>query len=182
MRVKNDQYYSPMKSVLSLKENLHCLPEVVLEPFVGRGDLVKGCQQFISKDINFITNDLYPNPEYEPMTQNDATKSNYWTNAPKVDAVITNPPFSLANASVKAMLESGCASKFYAVMLRLSFLEGTKERGPWMAQNPPDQLIVLPRISFTGKGTDSVTSAWFVWYANKIRINNPIVIIDKTAK
>jgi hypothetical protein len=50
------------------------------------------------------------------------------------------------------------------MLLRLSFLEPTRERGPWLAANPPDLVIVLPRISFTGDGkTDSVTCAWMIW-------------------
>jgi hypothetical protein len=66
--------------------------------------------------------------------------------------------------------------KKVAMLLRLSFLEPTRERGPWLAKNPPDLVIVLPRISFTGDGkTDSVTCAWMIWDAD---IENRGVIVS----
>jgi hypothetical protein len=50
------------------------------------------------------------------------------------------------------------------MLLRLSYLEPTEDRGAWLNSHPPTDLIVLPRISFTGNGkTDSVTCAWIVW-------------------
>lgn len=52
-----------------------------------------------------------------------------------------------------------------AMLLRLSYLEPTKDRGHWLNDHPPTQMIVLPRISFTGDGkTDSVTCAWMIWH------------------
>ncbi len=45
-----------------------------------------------------------------------------------------------------------------------SVLEPCEGRGAWLAAHPPQALIVLPRMSFTGEGkTDSVTCAWVVW-------------------
>lgn len=76
-------------------------------------------------------------------------------------SVITNPPFNQAMEIVKGFVEQKAMSAF---LLRLSFLEPTEARGPWLAANPPAGLIILPRISFTGDGkTDSVTCAWMVW-------------------
>ena len=50
-----------------------------------------------------------------------------------------------------------------ALLLRLSFLEGTRKR-TWLRIDPPKLVIVLPRISFTGDGRhDLVVPAWFLW-------------------
>ncbi len=75
--------------------------------------------------------------------------------------VITNPPFNQAFDILKVSLEAGNCVAF---LLRLSFLEPTFERGMFLAENPPNKILVLPRISFTGDGkTDSVTCAWLIW-------------------
>lgn len=78
------------------------------------------------------------------------------------DWVITNPPFSQAFEIVS--IAHRYATSGVAMLLRLSFLEPTYKRQAWLAANPPNKLIVLPRISFTGDGkTDSCTVAWMIW-------------------
>ena len=48
-------------------------------------------------------------------------------------------------------------------LLRINFL-GSQKRYDFWQQFPPDGLYVLSkRPSFTGKGTDSIDYAWFVW-------------------
>lgn len=77
------------------------------------------------------------------------------------DWVVTNPPWNLASCISQHAMEH--ARSGVALLLRLSFLEATKER-QWLKRNPPKSLIVLPRISFNGTGqTDSVCPAWFLW-------------------
>jgi hypothetical protein len=67
------------------------------------------------------------------------------------------------------------------LLLRLSFLEPTDQRGDWLAENPPDMQIVLPRWSYKENGkTDSVTTAWMVWLRNNsVRFEKPILIVPK---
>lgn len=83
------------------------------------------------------------------------------TTYPKVDFVITNPPYSLAQEFVdKALTEAPVV----IMLLRLGFLESNK-RKEWLNENKPTSLIVLSkRPSFTGDGkTDGSGYAWFVW-------------------
>lgn len=77
-----------------------------------------------------------------------------------VDFIITNPPFSHAKEfAEKALTEANVV----VMLLRLSFL-GSKGRKDFLTKNPPTTLIVLsPRPSFTGKGTDASEYAFFVW-------------------
>lgn len=82
--------------------------------------------------------------------------------------VVTNPPFNQAAQIVPLAYEN--AATGIAMLLRLSYLEPVEDRGSWLNEHPPTELIVLPRISFTGDGkTDSVTCAWMVWQKHHVR-------------
>lgn len=83
------------------------------------------------------------------------------TEFPKVDVVITNPPYSLAQEFVdKALGEADVV----IMLLRVGFLESMK-RWEWWQENPIRSLMVLSqRPSFTEDGkTDGSGYAWFVW-------------------
>lgn len=74
--------------------------------------------------------------------------------------IITNPPYSLAEESVRLCCRN--ASSVW-MLLRLNFWGGIKRRGLFEAY-PPAFCFVLPRRpSFTGKGTDAAEYAWFGW-------------------
>jgi hypothetical protein len=78
----------------------------------------------------------------------------------EVDLVFTNPPFSLAQEFIEHAL--ACAPTVI-MLLRINFL-GSQKRYDFWQQFPPDGLFILSkRPSFTGKGTDSIDYAWFVW-------------------
>ena len=77
-----------------------------------------------------------------------------------VDCIIDNPPFSLAQQFIDRGLSD---ARFNAHLLRLNFF-GSQKRMPWWQDKMPTHLFVLSqRPSFTGKGTDSIEYAWFVW-------------------
>lgn len=84
------------------------------------------------------------------------------------------PAFFLAFEALKVAFEH--ARLGVAFLLRLSFLEPTKDRHEWLIQHADHLRFVIPvnpRANFrkgernprTGKiyGTDNVTVAWFVW-------------------
>jgi hypothetical protein len=147
MRRNLDFYPTGKKLVDILLSNIK-LENIIFEPCAGQGH--------ISKYLNNpITNDIKGGW--------DATNHIYWDNMnPKPDWTVTNPPFSLA---VKILNNAFRYSNVgVAFLLRLSFLEPTKERERFLVSHPPNKLIVLPRYSFTGDGkTDSVTCAWMIW-------------------
>lgn len=179
MRKQHDQYYTPAGMVqhLSVVKEIDTAAKTILEPFVGRGDLLPGIKELFST-AEIITNDLHPPEGFEPSNRLDASEKSYWDNIAPVNGVVTNPPFSLANKIIPLMVDSPNVHGFVAALLRISFLEPTLERGPWLSANPPDYLISLPRISFDGKGTDTVNTAWFVWLKRPKEFGN-IVIIPK---
>jgi hypothetical protein len=161
MRRPHDQYFTPASACEVLKAHWDgwksC--DVLVEPCVGDGDIVKAFPDcwWYTCDIDTTKN---------PKLIADMTNSFRWHDIKsrattyKV-GVITNPPFSHAYEFIAGALLIGCP---VAALLRLSFLEPTKKRGMFLSNNPPDLVIVLPRISFTGDGkTDSVTCAWMIW-------------------
>ncbi len=82
----------------------------------------------------------------------------------KVDLILTNPPFSLAQEFITHSLARATT---VIMLLRLNFL-GSQKRYPWWIKNEPNSVIVLSkRPSFTGTGTDATEYAWFIWDKEK---------------
>jgi hypothetical protein len=171
-RRQNDRYFTPREATLSLLNEISIHDyDMVLECCHGAGN--------ITNVLNTHTNALVYYTEYEDnMVLNDATKDYYWDvwKTKELNWVITNPPFNLAHQIVPKAFQNtlgGCA-----FLLRLSWLEPCKDRAEFLSEHPPNKVIVLPRISFTGDGkTDSTTCAWFVWeHGSK---NQTIKIVPK---
>jgi hypothetical protein len=78
---------------------------------------------------------------------------------PDFDVVITNPPYNQALEFVRASLRWG---KVVVMLLRLNWIASQK-RHAFVREHPPDVYVLPNRPSFTGKGTDSIEYAWFVW-------------------
>lgn len=176
-RRKNDFYPTPGWATEVLLSNLPDEIEadsmVIYEPCSGQGDI----SNILKKKYPIVlTNDI--DPEMPSDGHIDATLDKAWTL--QVDWTITNPPFNQAYQIVSKAVKN--SKNGVAALLRLSFLEPTMERGPWLAANPPDKMIVLPRISFTGDGkTDSVTCAWMIWL-NKYPKYDRIIVKQKEMK
>jgi hypothetical protein len=87
-----------------------------------------------------------------------------WRKAPNI---ITNPPYNAAEGFVQAGLEK--ASKKFALLLRLAFLEGANRQRTIFTDAPPSRVWVFSeRITFypagaIQKGTGTTAYAWFVW-------------------
>lgn len=142
----------------------------VYEPCVG--------DKAISRYFNrVITNDI--DPVREATFHVDATTPDAWNVSVKgggIDWVITNPPF---NAAFKILQHALAFAPNVAMLLRISFFEPTKERGPWLREHAPDHLIYLPRYSFTGNGkSDSTTCVWGIWAERELMIP-PIQIAER---
>lgn len=87
-----------------------------------------------------------------------------WRTAPNI---ITNPPYNAAEGFVHAGLEK--ATKKFALLLRLAFLEGANRQRTIFTKAPPSRVWVFSeRITFypagaVRKGTGTTAYAWFVW-------------------
>lgn len=134
----------------------------VFEPCVGHGDMIKPIADRYEEQLTILTNDVRP-MVYPGQYVADAVKSDIWEHIGEVDVTITNPPFNQALPIIENAFNHSRLAVF--ALLRLSWLEPTKGRSPFLQHNPPDYIRVYgsPRPSFTGKGTDSVTVAWMIW-------------------
>jgi hypothetical protein len=161
MRRPHDQYFTPSSACEVLKRHWDGWKSasILMEPCVGQFAIVESFQSkpWITVDIDPL---ITANVRADMSAKSSWSDLFYWS-PDKSIATITNPPFKDAFSILSNAL-------FYcskaAFLLRLSFLEPTRERGTFLGNNPPDLVIVLPRISFTGDGkTDSVTCAWMIW-------------------
>ena len=89
----------------------------------------------------------------------DATRAESWNAWKSADWVVTNIPFIHSGTIPWRAIEVGIPS---ALLMRITFLEPVEDR-QWLLRRPPDAMLALPRVSFTGTGNDSATCAWFVW-------------------
>lgn len=96
----------------------------------------------------------------------------------RFDLAITNPPYSLGMEMVRHSL--GFADQV-AMLLRLNFL-ASAERAPFMHQHAPDVYVLPNRPSFSGRGTDSIEYAWFVWHPRKKRRAGKLTVLPLTPK
>lgn len=127
----------------------------ILEPCCGEDAITKALEDNGYNSV--LTNDA----DWGRMANYHYDARKHTFSGDKISVVVTNPPFNQAFDILKNLHPQVDA---VALLLRLTFLEPTKDRGPWLAKNPPNKLIVLPRYSFTGDGkTDSVTCAWMIW-------------------
>ena len=171
-RHKLDFYETHAALTWVLLENLELnghlgAPVTVLEPCSGAGAIARvlaGSKQF----QEVLTNDL--DPAQASDTHWDATLKSSWEDQ-RPGWVITNPPFNQAPKILP--LAHNASTQGVAMLLRLSYLEPCSDlkrmgsyRGPWLQENPPDQVIIVwPRPKFRAdtKGNDSVTVGWFIW-------------------
>lgn len=135
----------------------------ILEPCAGLLAIATVLREWTGV-LHVETNDLDPSTPCD--THLDAARPEYWEALEgrthnHVNAGVTNLPYDVANVIVPLAVR---AMPIFATVLRLSWLEPTEQRGAFLAEYPPSNLIVMPRHDFKGRGqTDSVTSAWFVW-------------------
>lgn len=141
----------------------------IFEPCVGDHSILNALPSFIgvrwSNDIN---------PAALADFHCDAASDACWTALAShrpdgVDWVITNPPYT-APLPMEILKRALLVARVgVALMLRISWLEPTKDRkkhprGPYLQRNPPNKMLIMPRYSFTGNGrSDSVTTAWMIW-------------------
>lgn len=141
----------------------------VFEPCVGQWDIANA---LAGRVRHLDTNDL--DPARDADSHYDASSESCWIARP-IDYVVTNPPFSRASQILPLAVEHAKIGVY--MLLRLSYLEPCENRAAWLEAHPPNFLMVLPRISFTGDGkTDSVTCAWMGW--DKYRCGQTVIIAN----
>jgi hypothetical protein len=173
MKKHREQYFTPKSLTTALLQNIK-VEGTVLEPCSGEGWIADVLDSY---ELNVITNDI--DEKFNTQFNLDATNESFWRKMKEdfgpISFCITNPPFSQAHVFMKEAYK--LATTGIALLVRLSFLEPCEGRDKFLASNPPSQIIVMPRVSFTGDGkSDSVTCAWLIWYKDKRQVQDPIKV------
>ena len=132
----------------------------VIEPCAGNGALAV---PLVEHGHRVWAKDLIERPAYALDSRLDVTHRESWQTIRRetpIQAVVANVPFSLALPILAHAVEF---APFVATILRRTWDEPTAARGPWLAAHPCTGQIVLPRHSYRGEGSDSTTTAWFIW-------------------
>lgn len=142
-----DFYKTPEGAIKSILARLRVYPDATaFEPCRGKGDITDhlSCDNILycelEEGVNYLSGKALP----------------------RVDLVLTNPPFSLATEFIDRSF-SHCDGVI-AYLLRLNFL-GSQKRKQWWQTRIPTHLYILsdrPSFKFTGQ-TDATEYAWFVW-------------------
>ena len=157
-RKKNDFYPTPTWATETLIERCPCISGKILECASGAGDISRLLgKHFSTVSTNDI--DLARDADYHLDL---STKPGWLEIAERPDWTVTNPPFCYAPKMVPLAYEFSAVG--IAMLLRITFLEPCNNRIGFLSEHPPTQLIVMPRISFTGDGgKDLACTAWFIW-------------------
>lgn len=166
-----DRYYTPDSKAALLTDVVG--PRLkglsVWEPCVGGGSVANAVERWadtvFTSDIDFeVAAQFYG--DFFDLADLLGTEPPYGA-----DWIITNPPYFCAAAMVRRSLE--VAHRGVAMLLRLTFLEGCRDREDILATTPLSDLIHLGRVAFEGpagelvrmgrQSSDQVPSAWFVW-------------------
>lgn len=130
----------------------------IWEPACGDGSMARVIEQYTIDSL--LATDLYD--RCYGRANIDFLKQTH-----RVDNIITNPPFHLAEDFVHAAWR--CTNKKFAFLLRLAFLESAQRYNTIYSKYPPSRVHVFTeRITFypggvqTG-GSGTTAYAWFVW-------------------
>lgn len=87
--------------------------------------------------------------------------------APHVEAVVTNPPFSLAAQFIQRGLELGLPT---FLLLPVNYLGGTERYDTLYSVRPPAKLVVVSRrMHVEGVGASQFNHCWYCWEPRRTR-------------
>lgn len=159
-----DQYQTASWQVDALVDHLPELSGTIWCPTVGDGALYWRLLERRPDLKVTLTNDISPavTADYHEDAALAASWLRWIGDHGMPDWIIDNFPFGDEYQILRHALPA--AKCGLVAMARISFVEGTQERGAWLAKHPRDLQVVLERYSFTGNGkADSTTTEWLVW-------------------
>jgi hypothetical protein len=156
-REPNDNYPTPGWCVRRLLEAWRPLePAVLVEPCCGDGAIIRQMRRagwhWISYDVREIEAVAERHRRCDFLT--------VATPGPTVKAVITNPPYSLAEQFIRHSRRLYPNAEL-VFLLRLAFLASADRIPLWLDVGTPDVYVLPNRPDFTGGGGDSTDYGWF---------------------
>lgn len=159
MRKKLDLYETPLWQTESLLRFHPDIGGTILDPCAGTGAIAR---VLTDAGHTVITSDL--DPQHQTTLHGDAQTCALYAAVDPVDWVVTNPPYRMPPCFEIVAQAVAHARVGVAMLLRLSFREPTRLRGPWLMTHPVSRILTLPRTSYTQNGrSDSVTTEWCLW-------------------
>ena len=170
---------SKNRKVKSLAGDKYYTPQYAIDLIISRIDFskVKSFLEPCARDKRILKS--VPKDIIKHYCEIDLGIDYLKTNCPKVDLIVTNPPFSL---SIEFVTKSLQESDTVCYLQRLNWLGSDTRKNFWNS-NPPDKILVLSkRLQFMKEmglksGTDSTEYAWFVWDKMNIVQGNNIEVL-----
>ena len=174
-RVEYDFYATDPKAVEKLLLKYSINGNKILEPCVGNGNIADTVKKFYKTEIDITGVDIVDRGYPNTIVQDFLT----WQTDEKFEAIITNPPYSLAIEFVEKGIklltdetEDTCNGQM-AMFLKIQFLEGAK-RKELFEKYPPKYIYVFRNRMATwnnGEPLDpngkrwatTMCHAWFIW-------------------
>jgi hypothetical protein len=163
---------------------------VWLEPCAGTGAIIRATEgkpelvkpdKWLAVDLSRSWDEVHftEAPGISPIEWRQGDFLEPWTGG-KVDVIVTNPPYSLAEDFITQALK---IAPNVVMLLRLNFLASEK-RSRFMRAHTPDVYVLPNRPGFTTDGhTDSIEYAWFRFYRSGIsRTDGRIKVLNSTPK
>ena len=185
-RKEADFYETPLNAVYTLLDNYTDIsPEDhILEPSAGNGNIIRALRNV---GIENLISAIELRPEEESTLNAIADNVgifDFLEDTPqfiKYDVIIGNPPFSLAQEFIDKSLSLLNPGGRLIFLLRTNFLESRKRFEWWQDKLPTRLYVLAKRPSFTGKGTDATSYAWFIWeksrYKDQLLLSQEIRVI-----
>jgi hypothetical protein len=155
-RPEHDFYPTPRGGTLALL-SVEAFPTLVWEPACGNGAISRVLQE---RGHKVISEDLI-------YRSYGVGGRNFLTNRiPKADAIVTNPPFTLAEEFIKVAYGLGVGK--FAYLMKLAALEGISRSYLLQRTGLARLWVFRNRILMTRNGEDPhgsgmIAFAWFVW-------------------
>ena len=156
----NDLYETPEVATLSLLA-VEPLPPTILEPACGRGAIARCCAAPVTRSLRTTSSTTAGPGQREGFSEFKPA----W--ADEIDAVVTNPPYRLAQHFVQHALTL-CPRVF--MLLRLTFYESERRKdvldgaGLIRVHVFRNRLPMMHRDGWAGnRASNPVAFAWYVW-------------------
>ena len=179
-RVENDFYATNPEAVIKLLLKYSIDGHSILEPCVGQGHIAEVINNFYTNKREITCLDIVDRGYPNTIVQDYLT----WETNKKFEAIVTNPPYSLAQEFIEKSMElltdetdDTCNGQL-CMFLKIQFLEGLK-RKELFDKYPPKYIYVFRnRMATWNNGNEfdvdkntgkkkrwatTMCHAWFIW-------------------
>jgi len=169
-----DFYPTPAWVTRTLLPYLPNRPATIAEPCLGKGAIARvlldAGYQVEGSDVHAY--DGIPKKVLRRFPRDARNAAEMLATYQHVDAIVTNPPFSISFEIAQALVATGRTTW---LLLRLGWL-GSSRRAPWLREHRPCLLVLSKRPSFTGGAADHSEYGWFGWNAGPPEVWFPEIL------